>query len=321
MIMKNTAKINQIDEDKQEVGVISSTGYRILLLLRALIERDLSIDELNDIFKDDPLAGNAVSVDTARICINTLRNGGCVLSRPSKSNNYRYHLISHPFTLTLNDDEFNTFLKLRDNLSSKTTWQDIIKVNNIYSKIIALTQNFEQIQIVNASALLFNIKNDVITILSDRHIIGKKVTLKYISPEFGSEMLEVVPQEVVYENRKLYLRCYVYKYNACSFLDIEKITEISDVGHIDKNRQKSNYEAIYRVFGDSMKGFEAKEYETVVEKNDEYIDVKATYSNEFCFVQRLLQFGADFKVIFPEYFKARMIAKLKAIKERYKEPY
>ena len=41
--------------------------------------------------------------------------------------------------------------------------------------------------------------------------------------------------------------------------------------------------------------------------------------NEFCFIQRILLLGSDFKINSPEFFREKLINKLKLIQKGYKQ--
>ena len=84
------------------------------------------------------LTNNSLSKDTIRVAINTLKNAGCNISRPTKANDYRYELISHPFTLSLSENELNIFLRLRNKMINEMDWQEVFELNALYEKIISI---------------------------------------------------------------------------------------------------------------------------------------------------------------------------------------
>ena len=70
--------------DKNKKTWISLTGYRTLYVLKLLIEKSRSIDELVDLLKSNPYTNKSVSKDTVRLTINTLRSAGCNISKSKK---------------------------------------------------------------------------------------------------------------------------------------------------------------------------------------------------------------------------------------------
>ena len=97
-------------QNKQKNLWISITGYRIFLEFMSLLSSPKSLNELCEIVKNDSHINKEISKDTIRCDINTLKAGGCVISKPSKSNNFKYQIISHPFKLNISKEELNVFL-------------------------------------------------------------------------------------------------------------------------------------------------------------------------------------------------------------------
>ena len=118
----------------------------------------------------------------------------------------------------------------------------------------------------------------------------------------------------------MYLWCYSFKYNKNSLLSIERIKEIISYGISDHNYQtKVLYDVIYSITGEAYNTFEEKEFEEVITKSENEIKVLAHVENEFYFIQRLLLFGSDFKIISPDFFREKLINKIKLIQKGYQQ--
>lgn len=297
---------------------ISLTGYRVLLILSSLIQRGRTVKELVEILRNNQITNKSISKDTIRVAINTLKNAGCVICRPSKANGYRYELISHPFTLSLSEQELMVFLKLRDKLLNELSLDDVFKMNSLYDKIISLTFNEEHINLNKETTPLIGIEKSILKEISNPKVIGKCVKIIYDSPEFGEEELEIIPQKLTYENSHLHLWCYSFKYNKNSLLTLERIKKIISY-NISEKIELTNvlYDVTYSITGDSLKTFELKEFEEIIEKNNNEIKVLAHVENEFYFIQRILLFGADFKIISPDFFRKKLIDKIRLIQKGY----
>ena len=299
---------------------ISLTGYRILLILSSLIQKGCTLKDLIEVLGNNKFTNKSVSKDTVRVAINTLKNAGCIISRPTKANGYKYELVSHPFTLSMSTKELNVFLNLRNKMLDELDWKDVFELNSLYEKIVSLTFDEEQILLTKETAPFAEIKKQILKDISNPQIIGKKVRIVYDSPEFGEEEIDIVPQKLTYENAHLYLWCYSFKYNKNSLLSIERIKNILSYSiseHI--NQTNVSYDVVYSITGDAINMFEPKEFEEVVEKNDKEIKVLAHVENEFYFIQRLLLFGVDFKIISPDFFREKLINKIKLIQKGYRE--
>ncbi len=310
--------IRKIQNQNTEKIRISTTGYRVLLVLKSLLQGSHTIDELVKIVQSNSYVNKSASKDTIRLDINTLKLAGCVIERPSKANNYKYKLISHPFFLELSEDEFNIFSDLRTKFAQNISVREVFILNNLYKKIFELTFNQNQIDFIENSQPLSTINREIFTQLSNDNIINKRVQITYKSAQYGEEILYIIPQKILYENDKVYLWCYNYKYENYGILYIDRILKINSVDIAEVNEEPEyKYIVIYEISVNNIDSFELKDYETVLNETPDIITIKAKVNNEFLFIQRLLQFGSAFRIISPDFFKEKMIDKVKLIQKRY----
>ena len=310
--------VREIKQEKADKLWISTTGYRTLLVLRALIEKSRTIEELVDIVKKNPIACKSASKDTIRIVINSIKTAGCEIIRPSKANNYKYELIKHPFALSLNKDELKSLVSLREKMSHKISLSEIFTLNDLYSKIAALTFDEDKINYINNSQPFKTIDRKLYYELYKPEILNKKIQVRYHSPKTGIEDIYVVPKKIIHENEKVYLLCYNCKYENYGILNLERIIKINSVDISKAQIVSKTYDVIYELTGESLKTFEPKEYEKVIQKTEKKTTISAKIEDEFMFIQRILQFGCDFKIISPDFFKEILINKIKLIQKGYK---
>lgn len=310
--------IKNLDNNNKKVW-ISITGFRTLLLFMSLLEKPRDINELVEIVKKYNITKKSASKDTVRITLKTLKDIGCEIERPLKSVKYKYSISKHPFVLNLSVNDVNSLLLIRERLANELSWKKVLILNSFYEKFFSLTENPEYIEMERNTRLLNEVDLDILSEVSSSKIIGKKVNLKYNSPEFGIEDIDVIPQKLTYENNRLYLWCYSYKYERTSVLNVEKIKKINTVGTAKIEVNTSSYEVQYIIFGSSAKEFRPENNEKIIEKTNDFIKVKAKVLNEFWFIQRLLLFGCEFKIISPYFFKEKLINKIKLIQKGYKE--
>lgn len=306
-------------EKNNEKTWISITGFRTLLLLISLIEKPRDIDELVDIVKSHSITQKSISKDTVRLTINTLKAIGCEIERPKKSNGYKYELKKHPFILNLSKDDVDSLLLIRERISNELSWEKVLNLNTVYEKIFILTENPEHIRLEKDTRPLSGVDINILQELASSKLDGRKVTLSYNSPKFGIEDISIVPQKLTYENSRLYLWCYSYKYKKTSILDVERIKRIKNVSLSKTSINTDSYDVEYEVFGSSAKTFCAEENEKILKKTQTSIRICAEVTNEFCFIQRLLLFGNEFKIISPYFFREKLINKIKLIQKGYRK--
>jgi hypothetical protein len=98
---------------------LNSTAYRIYRILEWLVEKPLTLTEINLKFKADPLIGKVVSSDSILLYMNTLKAIGCEIQRPSPKNSFHYMLLYHPFGMTLTEQHIQLLIKVK---SKKTVF-------------------------------------------------------------------------------------------------------------------------------------------------------------------------------------------------------
>ena len=301
----------------KEKNWISLTAYRTLFVLKLLIEKPRTLDEIVQELKKNKNTQKSLSKDTVRITLKTLKTAGCVFAKANKTNNYKYELLSHPFCLNFTKEELNALLKLRTKVSDGLPFQKIFLLNDLYEKIIMLTGDEAQIELVNSSKPLLGVDKAILKQLSSKKLFGKKIKISYNSPTNGNEKIDIIVGKISFDEGKLYLHCYNYKYKSYSLLNIERIKDIDAIYLSETIEQNYLYEVVYELFGESKNNFEKKDYETILKTEKESIKIKALVNNEFCFIQRLLLFGADFKIISPDSFREKLISKIKSIQKGY----
>ena len=89
--------IETCSEEKKNIW-ISLTGYRLLLLLKTLLDGDKTVGELISVLSENEVTKKSISKDTVRLAVSTLKKAGCEIIRPTKANDYHYQLKSQPFS-------------------------------------------------------------------------------------------------------------------------------------------------------------------------------------------------------------------------------
>lgn len=309
-------KANSLINDINELN-ISLTAYRALLVLGLLMENPLSREEIANIFRENKITSKSFSLDTVRVTINTLKASGCRISRPTMKNKYKYSLLFHPFRIEFSDSQLDCLNEIRNNLVQLGDWQLILTINDFYRKIISKTQNESKMEIIQNAEPLYEVDKSILNTIVEGSVKNKELLIEYHSSQNGIEELRVISDRVFYEDGKLYLWCYSYKYDTYSYLRIDKIKAIKSISLHSKVINNTSYIARYFIKGDSMLVFNPAQNERIIEKTDKKILVEADVLNEFKFIQRLLLLGADFSLVSPDSLKKKLISKLKSIKQGY----
>lgn len=296
---------------------ISLTAYRTLFILKLLLEKGRSFKEIQEFLKANEITKKSISQDTIKLAINTLRGAGCVIAKPSKANKYKYVLVSHPFGLLFSMPEFEIFMKTREAFVQELSWDNVFLLNDLIGKIMTICSEEEKINIIAESRPLLDVDKNIVSEFEKLIHSGKKVQIRYCSPKNGEEDIDIIPKRITFENSNMYLLAYSFKYNENSLFNFSRIKKVNTV-YLETNTQKdASFEVVYKLYGTSAATFEQKENEIVVDKKDKELTIRAKVDNEFCFIQRLLLFGADFKIISPYSFNEKIVNIIKQVQKGY----
>lgn len=301
---------------------ISKTGYRALILLFKLMEKAYTRDELILYLSKNKLFKKELPKDTITNTINTLKKAGCLISRPTLRTNNKYVLKYNPLKLTLKKEEVMALQTIRDSIISLGDWELLIQLNNFYAKLATYAPDKDCEDILLYAHPLININfkilNELILCAKFKH----HANVAYLSPENGTEDLDFNPEYITFENRKLYVWGNCKKYKAFSYLRIDRIKRVNLVHFQETNTNTKSITKLvvtYRLKGYSAIMYIPTKTETVINQNENrsILDIQAKVTNKFSFVQRLLSFGTDCKIIEPTEFKQEFLETLKMIKEEY----
>ncbi len=305
---------------------ISKTGYRALFLLMKLIESPKSRSELLECFSKDPLIAKDLSKDTVTNTINALKKAGCIISRPTKKTENNYVLKSHPFCSKFSAEEIDALQAFRKSMITLSDWRMLIDLNNLFGKCCEFAPDQESIEILLHNPQFGKVRPRVLSALAILTHSPHILNIVYNSPKNGPENLDIIPHFLGFQNEKLYIWCYNFKYNDTAFLRVDRVLEINSfednkeiVTEKDKFVEKQ-FKAFYELKGGSaltyMEGVGEKIIKNV--KNEEYpLKIEVTVKNKFNLIQKLLSYGTDCRIIGPDSLKADFLEALRNVKAGY----
>lgn len=314
--MKQNAILSHTEFPKK---AISLTAYRACFIALILAKSPKSLDEILAEFSKNKLLSKSCHKDTITNAINSLRIAGFEIEKPKPTNNYKYTLISHPFKFKISQEQANLLHLIRNSLSYQSNYEIIFKLNTIYDKILALSDCEKCIDTIECSNYFKNINLDLLNKILKFCNQKADARIIYNSPVNGKEELQIKTEKVVFENNRLYLWLYSYKYQMPAYFRVDKIYEIkpenlNTVLNIDI--KLTNY-VKYELSGNAAKKFMPKDDEIIIEKQLDKIIVQANVINRFNFFQHIISFGDNCKIVEPEYIKQDFACHLKSIMEVY----
>lgn len=298
-------------------SVICLTAYKAYVLFKYLLQTPLSMDEIIQLYQENSIIDKKFSKDTIRITINTLRELGCDIEKPTPKNGNKYILHSHPFGLKLNQNQLKTLEEIEKDFASSNNWQLAIEVGKLWEKIAILTNDNEVIEKIRSFNPFNNINDKILDELKIYCKNKAKIKVSYFAPKEGNTTFDLICDYISSENEKLYLWCYNYKYDSVSYLRIDRILNILCVY---ANSEKFNYpqfDLIYTLKGQTRCTFLKTINDEIIETTNEFIKVKSNVISEFNFMQKILSYGNDCKIIEPQWLKTKLLTKLNLMKAIY----
>lgn len=304
--------------EKTELNQISLTGLRAIVLLGLLMIRPRSIDEIKKYFIEYKIMDETNSNDIIRIDINTLKHMGCQFNRPTKKNNYKYELLKHSFSLHLEDVEINMLKKVYAKVKKTSNLDTLIKYHEFFKKIaFHICDNNTKEALLGISILKYYDIEKLKELESDCKL-KKTLLLEYKKPTKNSiDIKEVVAQEFLIKNDKLYIQCYDLEKNDSIILNVQRILKILN-STFNKKGKEPNLTKIKFLLKDSRIN-DLEENEKIIESLENGYIVEGEYFNDFYARQRILSLGFRCEVLEPLNFRKVIIQKLKEMRSLYGE--
>lgn len=296
---------------------VSKTALRSLFLLKLLIKRPMSSNEMKKILLKMPIFGSKISNDTILLTINNLIYAGCEIEMPSLKNSMKYSLISHPFKVDFDKDFPKIFNKIRNDLTEIVDLETILSLNNFYKKIADFTESDEVKRFFSNNAPLKGIDFELLSEIKKYLNKGYVLNLEYNSPNEGLENFEIIPEMLKYQDKRLYLWGYSLKHKNESYIRVDKIKKINSV-NIKKMEQKPVFLTVkYKINRKIENLLDINDKIKIIDKTPSEIMLEEVVTNEFNFLQKISSYTIDAKILEPQSMVEKYLYLLRSIKGRY----
>ena len=296
---------------------ICITGARAILILAALSESPKSIEELQEFLLSSEVLTKKYSADTVRADINVLKSIGCEISKATKTNDNKYHLISHPFVPKIYEEDVEA-IKFGYKESSKTaSVEKLIEFHNLFIHISKLTDNESLKEKILNISILRNDDLALIEKLMKEEERQGKIRIIYQPPEKEEREYEITIDRLGVRNEKLYVFGYNHTKNDRCFLNVSRIKKF--LYGIPNNSPELGTDIVIKFKLRPERENILEDNEDILERTDEYILVDGRYYNKFIGIQRMLNLVFDVVIVEPKEIKEEVLKKLKEMKTRYKK--
>ena len=311
--MKEFIKTNKIT-----YNLMSFTAFKTLLIFSLLLEAPRSYEDIIEYFKKHDYINETISVDTARVYINSLRMAGCVIEKTKRAEGSKFVLVSHPFELNVKPEQIKVFTKIYKTIVKTISLAELVMLEKFLRKISAYINNEDFMSALKKVSPLacFDTKllEDLLACCANKN----QIVLEYNSPRSGIKTTELICDKMDFDNNKLYLYGTSIEYNQETYLQVRRIIKIREIKlHKSKNPDIKETKVLFEVNAD-MQEIQLKDNERLVSINNGKPLIEARSSNKFMLKQRILSFGSSCKVIEPADFKNEIITTLKNMRAEYK---
>ena len=308
---------------------VSSTAYRILLLLLYLNQSRYNIHQLNEIFSKNALVSRYFSRDVIIKYISTLRVAGYKISKPCLANNYTYELEKLPVSVNLNDKHIKTLAVMDTHIKSlhqskfiKEYKSFLKKIQKLISdsQINMLIEELEQSEknyhenIIRYEQFAELIKK--IELLKEKNCRVSVVFIASDSPEEKQAVFEL--KSFKYDKNEVYLSGYNPIIGQSQLIKLSQIIELKQLP------TKSHHNivmtpVIFKLKGQLAKIYRPYENEKITEsgKNINTISVTAYVEDYRILLNRLLKYGESCEVIYPKIARDTIIKTINKTLENY----
>ena len=251
-----------------------------------------------------------------RVYINSLKRIGCEIKRNKGEDKIsKYYISQNPFDLQVTPEQSNSIIKIYKSLVKSMDIKDILYMYKFLNKIDKYIQDKDFINSVKNISMLKDIDISLLEKLIDCCDNKNCIVVKYRSPNSGEKEMEIQTNKIEISNYKIYLNGFGYEYNQNTSFPVSRIKEIIEIKETNKNLiNQKKYKVQYEIKKD--KYIENNNEKIIKEYDDKYL-VEAAITNKFYLKQKLLELGADCKVVGPAEFKNEFIKTLKDMKAKY----
>lgn len=306
-----------IKSNKITYNLMSFTAFKTLLIFSMLLEAPRSYDDIMQYFETHDFINEKISIDAIRIYLNSLKRAGCVITKTKRAEGSKFVLVSHPFELTITDEQIKSLTKVYKMLTKTIHISELILLEKFLRNIALNVSNEEFTNTLNRISILSGLDVKLLENLQICCQRKNQIVITYNSPRSGRKKLEIICDKLGLENGKLYLYGTSIDYEQASYLSVKRIIGIDEI-KLQKSESLNIEEIVvkYEINADYPE-LQLKDYERLIATDEHKTYIEAKHSNKFVLMQRILSLGRFCTVLEPKSFRADVINTLKQMRAGY----
>ncbi|MGE0199728.1 MAG: helix-turn-helix transcriptional regulator [Candidatus Melainabacteria bacterium] len=188
---------------------MNTTAYRIFKLFGWLQQEPMTMEVIQERFRNDSLTGKSLSTDSIWLYLNTLKALGCEISRPSPTNQFHYTLTGHPFHTVLTTSEWALLANVKTRLDETWSYQEILTLDHLLTRLGKLIRA-EEAGAKNhydvTRSVDYGQQTPLLNLLEQSIDARELLLITYQSTQRGISSFYFLPEQLHYENGALYLQ-------------------------------------------------------------------------------------------------------------------
>lgn len=292
---------------KQKNIKISSTAYRVLLILLLLNKGKHTLDELSNMLSNDENISRSFSKEVILKYINTLKVSGFEINKTMDMGMTYYELKKAPFLIHFDEEEIKTLAILQNHINYLYQPLLISSFNSSIEKVIKfltdekqeLMEKYRDMSLPDVADRYSQFAN-LIKQLEQLCVSRQTTSVTYCPFRGVCHKIVFEPEKIEYLNQKVYIYGYNPKIYHKQYLLLDYIQEIKQLPTL-YNQVNSGTQVTFRLTGRVAKTYRLYEGEKVLEKETSpySIIVSSIVEDIDALLHRLLRYGHFCEVITP----------------------
>ncbi|MBO5947608.1 WYL domain-containing protein [bacterium] len=294
-------------------------AQRALEILKTLMDRELTVDEILESFSADSEYEPIYSKEAIYKYFNTFKSIGIEIKK--ENGKYFTDKIFENINLSQEDVMILSFLEnYIKSTQQEVTYNKFLNIKEkIYKNNISVVENiinlnYEQIFKTNAK---YKKCKKLIANLEEYCLSKQQLNLIYKTDDKEFSDYIIVAENILYEKGVLKLKAYCIKTFEYKNFAIENIEKI-DVLPLKNSSNFYLKTAIFKLKDALAINYKLKVGETIKEQKDNYIVIMNNYQNYNDLLKRLLRYGDKCEVIYPLVLREDMTSMIKRALDLYK---
>ena len=296
---------------------INNAGYRLLQVLKVLIQKPLSVDELLSIAEET--SENSYRKELVNKYINTLR----LLNIPVIKEKSKYYILRGIDNIDFNESELSMIEMIKNSLSQI---QSMDLKHNLEEALQIIERNFSQKtdNIINLKQIEAAASKTNGRALCDESIKKfekyckekLKLSLKYKNTLLNQiECYSIAPVKIVYKNQKAFLVGYHYETNSYKEFLLSNIVEAHQLPQISTVNISGS--VTFKLKNRLAASYKLKEGETIIERGDNFIIVSNSLEDKDLILKRLIRYYGNCEILYPRTMKEKMLKLIEEMEHIY----